>query len=245
MLSARRRVLQTLLSRRSSSSISTLARGSPEPLTASRTANGSLPLGPLAAPWAAVQTRGCKVDGSDVRPGNIIEKNGRFYEVVKAQHTQQGRGGATIQVELRDVDSGNKSNSRFRTDESIEKVYVEQKSLSFLYQDGDTIVLMDPNTFEQVEVSRKLFGDAAVYLKEDVPVTLHVYDEKVMSASIPPKVTCTVVDAQSTSKGLTATPRYKKVTLDNGLTVSAPQFIKSGDEIVVNTMDDSYVTRAK
>lgn len=148
-------------------------------------------------------------------------------------------------MELRDVDSGNKSNSRFRTDETIEKVFVEQKSFTFLYQDGDTVVLMEPNTFEQVEVSTELFGNAAVYLKEDVPVTLHIYDEKVMSASIPPKVTCTVVDAQPTTKGLTAAPQYKKVVLDNGLTVSAPPFIKSGDEIVVNTMDDSYVTRAK
>ncbi|XP_020274935.1 uncharacterized protein LOC109849503 [Asparagus officinalis] len=236
MQSMRRRVFQALLARSPSS---------PSHPPPSISANEALPRGTLASPWIAVQTRGCKVHGSDVRPGNVIERNGRLYQVLKAQHTQQGRGGATIQAELRDVDTGNKTNSRFRTDESIEKVFVEQKSFSFLYQDGDNVVLMEPNTFEQVEVSRELFGNAAVYLKEDVPVMLHMYDERVMSATIPPKVTCTVADAQTTAKGLTATPQYKKVVLENGLTVSAPQFIKPGDQIVVNTMDDSYVTRAK
>eukprot|EP00268_Persea_americana_P031884 TRINITY_DN31148_c0_g2_i3.p1 TRINITY_DN31148_c0_g2~~TRINITY_DN31148_c0_g2_i3.p1 ORF type:complete len:108 (+),score=21.83 TRINITY_DN31148_c0_g2_i3:381-704(+) len=106
-------------------------------------------------------------------------------------------------------------------------------------------MLMEPNTFDQVEVNKDLFGKAAAYLKEDMKVSLQMYDGKPMSASVPQRVTCTVTEAQSPMKGLTATPQYKRVLLDNGLTVLAPPFIRTGDQIVINTTDDSYITRAK
>lgn len=175
----------------------------------------------------------------------LLQIQGRICQVLKAQHTVQGRGGATIQVELRDVDSGNKSTERFRTDESIERVFVEDKSFTFLYGEGDTVTLMEPNTFEQVEVSKELFGKSACYLKEDMTVKLQVYDGKVMSASVPQRVTCTVVEAQTSIKAQVAAPQYRRVLLDNGLAVLAPPFVKPGERIVVNTTDDSYMTRAK
>lgn len=199
----------------------------------------------LDSPWSAIQHRGSKVAGSDVRVGNVIQRKGRIFQVVKAQHTQQGRGGATIQAELRDVDSGNKVNERFRTDEAIEKVFVEEKSMTYLYTDGDNIVLMEPDTFEQIEVSKDLFGKAAAYLKDDMKVSLQLYDGRPMSASVPKRVTCTVAEAQGHMKGVTATPQYKRVLLDNGLTVLAPPFVVAGDAIVIDTTDDSYLTRAK
>ncbi|KAI3905612.1 hypothetical protein MKX01_036521, partial [Papaver californicum] len=166
-------------------------------------------------------------------------------KVLKAQHTQQGRGGAIIQVELRDVDSGNKVTERFHTGEAMERVFVEQKSFTFLYTIGDSLTLMEPETYEQMEVSKDLFGKASAYLKEDMKVSLQLYDGKVMSATIPPQVTCTVAEAKGNMKGLTATPQYRRVLLENGLTVQAPPFIEVGDQIIVNTIDDSYVTRAK
>lgn len=183
--------------------------------------------------------------GSDVRFGNVIQRKGRIFQVLKAQHTQHGRGGASIQVELRDVDNGNKITERFRTDEAIERVFVEEKSFTFLYQEGDSVTLMEATTFDQIEVPKELFGKAAGYLKDDMKVTVQYYDGKPMSASVPQRVTCTVVDAQPNTKGLTAAPQYKRVLLDNGLTVLAPPFIAAGDEIVVNTTDDTYMTRAK
>ncbi|KAF3794467.1 Elongation factor p, partial [Nymphaea thermarum] len=180
---------------------------------------------------------------NQIRLGNIIQRKGRIYQVLKAQHTQHGRGGATIQVELRDVDSGNKVTERFRTDEAIERVFVEEKSFTFLYQEGESVMIMEPSTFEQLEVSKELFGKGVAYLKDNMTVTLQFYDGKPMSASVPQRVTCTVVEAQPVAKGQTASPQYKRVALDNGLTVLAPSFIKTGDLIVVNTMDDSYMTR--
>ncbi|XP_058073773.1 uncharacterized protein LOC131222638 isoform X2 [Magnolia sinica] len=235
----RRRLPHTLFSA-ASSSTRLLTLKSANPFTESP--HTTLPRGTLSALWSAVQHRGAKVLGSDVRLGNIIQRKGRIYQVLKAQHTQHGRGGATIQVELRDVDSGNKIAERFRTDEAIERVFVEDKSFTYLYTEGDSIVIMEPDTFEQMEVRKDLFGKAVAYLKDNMKVTLQTYDGKPMSASVPQRVTCTVAEAQTTSKGLTATPQYKRVLLDNGLTVLAPSFIKTGDMIVINTTDDSYIT---
>ncbi|KAG8061350.1 hypothetical protein GUJ93_ZPchr0003g18063 [Zizania palustris] len=126
------------------------------------------PSGSLAsAPWAAIQRRSAsgKILGSEVKLGNVIQRRGRIYQVIKAHHSHQGRGGAIIQVELRDVDTGNKITERFRTDEALERVFVEEKSFTYLYQEGDTVTLMEPDTFEQLEVSKELFGKAAAYLK--------------------------------------------------------------------------------
>ncbi|XP_049935054.1 uncharacterized protein LOC116253146 isoform X2 [Nymphaea colorata] len=125
----------------------------------------TLPAASLLPSWSANQSRGAKVLGTDIRLGNIIQRKGRIYQVLKAQHTQHGRGGATIQVELRDVDSGNKVTERFRTDEAIERVFVEEKSFTFLYQEGESVMIMEPSTFEQLEVSKELFGKGVAYLK--------------------------------------------------------------------------------
>nr|GEV01661.1 triacylglycerol lipase-like 1 [Tanacetum cinerariifolium] len=147
-----------------------------------------------------------------VRPGNVIERKGKVYQVVKAQHSTQGRGGAIIQVELRDVDSGNKVNERFRTDETVEKVYVEAKSYTYLYTDEETdsVVLMEPKTFVQLDVPKHLFGDSLAYLKDDITVSVELYNDKPMSASVPKRVTCTVVEAQAAMKGMGATPQSKR-----------------------------------
>ncbi|CAO2832874.1 unnamed protein product [Amaranthus hypochondriacus] len=199
----------------------------------------------MDSPWFLFQRRGAKVIGSEVRVGNIVQRKGRIYQVIKAQHTQHGRGGASIQVELRDVDSGNKVTERFRTDEAIEMVFVEEKSFQYLYSEENMIVLTDPETFEQIEVSKELLGKAAVYLKDDMTIKVQYYDGRPMSATVPTRVTCTVVDARPPMKGLSVNPQYKKVLLDNGLIILAPPFIVTGDAIVVSTLDDSYITRAK
>lgn len=106
------------------------------------------------------------------------------------------------------------------------------------------MALMEPKTFEQLEVSKELFGKAAAYLKDEMKVSLQYFDGRPLSGSVPPRVTCTVVEAQPNTKGLTSQPQYKRVVLDNGLTVLAPPFIEVGENIVISTVDDSYMTRA-
>ncbi|KAG8387375.1 hypothetical protein BUALT_Bualt02G0014800 [Buddleja alternifolia] len=201
--------------------------------------------GLLSSPWSATQLRGARFSGADVRPGNVIERKGKIYQVVKAQHTTQGRGGSIIQVELRDVDSGSKLNERLRTDEAVEKVFVQEKSMDYLYTDDETgnIVLMDPETYNQVDVPRYLFGESLVFLQDDMKVNVQLYDERAMSATLPSRVTCTVAEAGQSLKGSGTTP-YKKVLLDNGVTVQVPSHIKTGDRVLINTSDHSYISRA-
>ncbi|CAM8970354.1 unnamed protein product [Rhodiola kirilowii] len=199
----------------------------------------------LNSPWGMMQYRGYKVFGSDLRSGSVIERKGRIYQVIKAQHTQHGRGGATIQVELRDIESGSKVNQKLRTDEALEGIFVEEKRMTCLYTENEIVYLMDPNDFEQIELSKELFGKNAAYLTDEMTVTVQFYDGKPMSASVPKQVTCTVVQAQDPAKGLTATPQYKKVLLDNGLTMQVPEFVVTGARIVVSTTHDEYLTRAK
>ncbi|KAI9075803.1 hypothetical protein K1719_042289 [Acacia pycnantha] len=217
----------------------------PSPVSASspatsRSSGTSSTINLLNSPWSTIQCRGMKVSGSDVRVGNIIEKQGRIYEVLKVDHSHEGRGKATIKVELRDIGYGNKVTQRFGTDEDVERVYVQEKNFMYMCMDHDgTVVLMDPDTLDQVELSRDLFGKNAAYLRDEMKVKVQFYDDKPLSASVPKRVTCTVKEE------IAATPRNKKVALDNGIIVEVPPHIVVGDAIVVNTEDDYYMERAK
>ncbi|XP_073300915.1 uncharacterized protein [Primulina huaijiensis] len=199
----------------------------------------------LSSPWSATQLRCARFSGADVRPGNVIMRRGKLFQVVKAQHTTQGRGGAIIQVELRDVDSGTKSNERLRTDEPVERVFVQEKSLTYLYTDDETgnVVLMDPETYGQLDVPSHLFGESLAYLQDDMKVTVQLYDEKPMAASMPNRATCTIVEAADVVKGSGPMP-YKKVLLDNGRTIQAPAHVLAGEKIIVSTTDNSYIGKA-
>ncbi|KAK6163780.1 hypothetical protein DH2020_000644 [Rehmannia glutinosa] len=201
--------------------------------------------GLLDSPWSATQLRHARFTGADVRRGNVIQRRGKIYEVIKAHHTTQGRGGAIIHVELRDVDSGSKVNERLRTDETLEKIFVQEKSLTYLYTDDETgnIVLMEPDTYSQLEVPRHLFGESHVYLQDDMEVTVQLYDERPLSASIPHRVTCTVAEAAEALKGSSKTTPNKRVLLDNGLAVQVPAHIVAGDKIIINTTDNTYASR--
>ncbi|KAL3679140.1 hypothetical protein R1sor_022096 [Riccia sorocarpa] len=187
--------------------------------------------------------RGAKINGSEVKPGFIIMRKGRITQVLKTQHTQQGRGGATIQVELRDVQSGLKSSERLRTGEAIEKVFVDDRPYSYLYTEGEIVYLMEPNTFEQLDIPKSFFGPAAAYLTDGMEVKVQYFDGKPLSATVPDRVTCTVTEAEPYFKGQTATPQYKRIVLDNGLQIMAPSFVVAGDKVVVDTTENLYMTR--
>ncbi|XP_050205333.1 uncharacterized protein LOC126655268 isoform X2 [Mercurialis annua] len=195
-------------------------------------------------PWSFTQSRGARVTAIHLRPGNVIETKGKVYQVVDVEHKQRGRGGASMQVELRNIDNGNKQSLRFNTEEAIERVFVEERSFTFLYEEQGKVFLMDPEKFEQLEVPAELFGKAAPYLKDEMRVKLQLYDEKPLSGSIPKQVTCTIKETQAPMKGLTATPRYKKALLDNNLTIQVPAYLDVGEAIIVDTNEDSYITRA-
>ncbi|KAJ4724027.1 elongation factor P-like [Melia azedarach] len=199
----------------------------------------------LRFPWSFTQHRGVRVNASHVRPGNVIEKTGKIYQVLDAEHKQRGRGGAMMQMELRDVDTGNKVSLRFGTEEAVERVFVQDKSFTCLYTENETAFVIDSETFEQLEVPLELFGKAAAYLTEGMKVTLQLYDGRPLCGSMPKRVACTIKEIHASTKGPTVTPRYQRALLDNGVTVMVPSYLEIGEEIFVNPEDDSYLGRAK
>lgn len=187
-----------------------------------------------------------KVDGNQLRPKNVISHLGRLYVVVKAQHTQPGKGGAYMQVELKDLQNGSKLNERFRAAQSVERVHLEEKVYQFLYEDAGGYVLMDNKTYEQITVPKEAFVGDTAFLKEEMESVVYFDgDGTLLYAELPPQVVLEVVHADPVVKGQTATSSYKSAQLENGKTIMVPPHIESGTKVVVDTRDGSYVERYK
>jgi elongation factor P len=186
-----------------------------------------------------------KINGNSIRPGNIIEHQGRLWRAVKTQHTQPGKGGAYLQVELKDIRDGTKLNERFRSSETVERVRLDEHPYQFLFASGDEYTFMDQNTFEQISLNGDLIGEPAAFLQEGMIVTLESYEGSPISIELPETVVMTIVEADAVVKGQTASSSYKPAKLENGVRVMVPPHIESGTRIVVNTADATYVERAK
>jgi len=186
-----------------------------------------------------------KINGNEIRPGYIIEHNSRLWVAVKTQHTQPGKGGAYLQVELKDIRAGTKLNERFRSSESVERVRLDEKDFQFLYQSGDEYTFMDMETFEQVSLSAELIGDPVVYLQEGMTVSVSSYEGDLIGVSLPDTVIMQIVEAEPVVKGQTASSSFKPAILENNERIMVPPHIASGTRVVVNTADGTYVERAK
>jgi len=185
-----------------------------------------------------------KISGVDIRPGNIIEYEGGIWRAVKIQHTQPGKGGAYMQVELKNLVDGRKTNVRFRSSETVERVRLDTKDFQFLYAEGDMLTFMDKETYEQVSLPQDLLGDAAAFLQDGMDVVMELYEEKPLSVQLPDQVEATIVEADAVVKGQTASSSYKPAVLDNGVRIMVPPHIASGTRIVVDVYEQTYVRRA-
>ena len=186
-----------------------------------------------------------KLNGNAVKPGNVIEHNGRLWTAVKVEHVKPGKGGAFAQIELRDIRDGTKLNERFRSSETVERVILEESECSFLYDDGDNLVFMHGETFEQIAVAGTMVGDVAAFLQDGMLVTVSSHEGDPISVQLPDKVVMEVVEADAVVKGQTASSSYKPAVLENGVRVLVPPHIEAGTRIVVRPEDASYVERAK
>ncbi|HEY2891071.1 MAG TPA: elongation factor P [Dongiaceae bacterium] len=186
-----------------------------------------------------------KINGNAVRPGFIIEHQGRLWRAIKIQHTQPGKGGAYLQVELKDVRIGTKLNERFRSSETVERVALDKHDYQFLFADGDDYTLMDQETFEQIVINADLIGEPAIFLQEGMKVTVESHEGEPLSVTLPDTVTMKIVEADPVVRGQTAASSYKPAKLENGVRVMVPPHIENGARIVVNTADSSYVERAR
>jgi elongation factor P len=186
-----------------------------------------------------------KIQANTIRPGNVLDHNGRIWNVLKIQLIQPGKGGAFIQVEMRDVKGGNKTNERWRTQDTVERLNVDERECTYLYADGDLLAFMDSENFEQFSLPKEMVGDQAVFLQENMPVTVGTIEGVPASVHLPQTVTMRIVEADPVVKGQTASSSYKPAVLENGARVMVPPHVESGTRIVVNTEDGSYVERAK
>lgn len=186
-----------------------------------------------------------KINGNAIRPGNIIQHNNRLWVAVKTQHTQPGKGGAYLQVELKDIRDGTKLNERFRSSESVERVRLDEKEYQYLYEEGEAIALMDLATFEQLHLPKDLLGDSLPFLKDGMMLTVVSHEGEIVGAELPETVVMEIVEAEPVVKGQTASSSYKPAILENGIRVMVPPHIGAGTKVVVNTADGTYVERAK
>ena len=186
-----------------------------------------------------------KIQANTMRPGMVIEHQGKQWSILKIDLLQPGKGGAFVQVEMRDIASGNKSNDRWRTQDTVEKLEVRDRDCQYLYQEGDLYTFMDTETFEQFSLSVDDLGDKTAYLQDGLAVTAQTIEGKPVDISLPQNMTFEVVEADAVVKGQTASSSYKPGVLENGAKVMIPPFIEAGTRIVVNTTDGTYVERAK
>jgi elongation factor P len=186
-----------------------------------------------------------KINAIDIKPGNVLEHQGRLWVVLKRELIQPGKGGAFAQVEMRDLKSGNKTNERFRTQETVERIRLDEKEMQFLYFEGALATFMDNESYEQVTVSREMIGEPADFLRDGMVCTIQLHEGTPLSVTLPQTVTMDLVEADPVVKGQTASSSYKPGKLDNGRRVLVPPHLEAGTRIVVNTADGSYVERAK
>jgi len=185
-----------------------------------------------------------KINGNEIKPGNILEHDNGLWIAVKVSHVKPGKGGAFAQVEMKNLRSGSKLNERFRSNDKVEKVRLDQKSQQFLYENDGMLVFMDTETYEQIELPADILGERRPFLQDGMTIQIEFHDEEALSAALPQKVTCTVVETEPAVKGQTAANSFKPAMLDNGVRVMIPPFVGQDEKIVVNTETMEYAERA-
>ena len=185
-----------------------------------------------------------KIDGNEIRPGMVLEHKGDLWHAVRIQHTQPGKGGAYLQVELRGVRTGTKLNERFRSSEAVERVRLDQRPVQLLFVADGMLNLMDTESFEQSQVPESFVGAALPFLADGMTLTLESYEGDPIRVALPETVAVAISQTEPTVKGQTAASSYKPAVLENGVRTMVPPFVGDGERVIVNTADGSYVRRA-
>ncbi|MHA6343994.1 elongation factor P [Roseivivax sp. CAU 1761] len=185
-----------------------------------------------------------KINGNEIRPGNVLEHNDGLWAAVKVEHVKPGKGGAFAQVEMKNLRNGSKLNERFRSADKVERVRLEQKDMQFLYETDGMLTFMDTETFDQVELPADILGERRPFLQDGMTIVVEFYESEALNATLPQKVTCKVVETEPVVKGQTAANSFKPALLDNGVRISVPPFVAQDEDIVVNTETMEYSERA-
>lgn len=187
-----------------------------------------------------------KITANSIRAGNVIVYNEELWVVSKTpDHTKPGKGGAYVQVEMKNLKTKNKLNERFSSSEYIEKAQLEHKALQFLYLEGNHLVLMDNETFEQILVNKEILGQRLPLLENNMTLKVQFYEEEPLEIELPQTIIVEIMQTDPVIKGSTVTSSYKPAILINGVKVMVPPYLVSGEKIVIKTEDISFVERAK
>ena len=186
-----------------------------------------------------------KVAASSLRKGSVVDIDGRLYVVLTAQNIHPGKGTPVTQLDMRRIADGVKVSERYRTTETDERAFVDEREYQFLYQDGEGFHFMEPTTYDQVAVRAEIVGDASIYLQDGMLVHLSTHDGTPIALELPARVTLTITETEPVVKGQTASGSYKPAMLSNGLRIMIPTYITAGTRVVVNTETGEYMERAK
>ena len=186
-----------------------------------------------------------RIDGSSVRAGMVVEYENKLWVVASHEIRTPGNLRSFNQVEFKDIKSGVKKNIRLRPDEAVERVTLDQRDFQFLYREGDTLTFMDQESYDQITMEADFLGDRAAFLQDEMIVKVELHDGKPLGVQLPKQITLEIIEADPVVKGQTASSSYKPAKLENGVKVMVPPFIGTGDRIVVNTDELTYVERAK
>jgi elongation factor P len=182
---------------------------------------------------------------AEMQKGQTVKIDGKLYSIVDYQHVKLGKGGAVYQTKLKSLADGSIQNIRLRSEEVVEEAYLDKRKYEYLYSSGSEHVLMDITNYEQISLDNDAFGDAPKYLKPNTQLQVSMYQGKPLIVDLPNTVDLEVSDTPPEIKGATATNQTKPATLETGLIVQVPPFIKTGDIIRVDTRSGEYLTRAK
>ncbi len=181
---------------------------------------------------------------SEMKKGQTVKIDDKLYAIVDYQHVKLGKGGAVYQTKLKNLTDGSVQNVRLRAEETIEEAYLDKRTYEYLYSSGSEHVLMDTTNYEQITLDDDAFGDGPKYLKPNTQLQVSMYEGRPVVVTLPNTVDLEVIDTAPEIRGATATNQPKPATVETGLIVSVPGFIKIGDVIRVDTRSGEYVTRA-
>ncbi|HEX7155837.1 MAG TPA: elongation factor P [Burkholderiaceae bacterium] len=186
-----------------------------------------------------------KILATEIRAGNLLEWDKRLWRVLKSYHVHVGgRGGAYMQIEIKDIESGQKRNERLSTDEKIERPYIDSRTMTYSYQDGDSYIFMDNETYEQLALSADYLEGQAGYLLPNTEVQINFHNGRTIGIQLPTSVVLEVTETEPGIRNATATNSFKPAKVETGIIVQVPPFVNSGDKVRVNTDDGSYIERA-
>ncbi len=184
-----------------------------------------------------------KINAGEIRVGMLLEYKNDLWQVLKTQHVKPGKGGAFAQVEMKSINKNTKLNERFRSSETVEKASLDELKYNYLYEDEKNYFFIEPKSFEQIEVNKRIVGEKGKLLIENLEVSISFYNDAAISVELPNQIKCRVKNTDVALKGQTVSSSYKPATLENGFNIQVPPFIESGDEIVVDTRTIEYLKK--